>query len=81
MGCRSRDIGGEDKSGGTVRGKIVYAYSNEAGEVLTWFDQVLNTRRFSGHFNIRESSGADGCPTFLVGPQHIQVGEDADEGM
>jgi 5S rRNA maturation endonuclease (ribonuclease M5) len=37
MGYLPRDTGGEDKSGGTMRGKVVYAYSNEAGEVLTWF--------------------------------------------
>ncbi|MBI1832254.1 MAG: hypothetical protein HYR84_12490 [Planctomycetes bacterium] len=28
---------GEDKSGGTMRGKIVYPYFSETGEVLTWF--------------------------------------------
>ena len=28
---------GEDKSGGTMRGKIVYCYRSEAGEILTWF--------------------------------------------
>ncbi len=37
MGYLPRDVGGEDKSGGTMRGKIVYAYCNEAGDVLTWF--------------------------------------------
>ena len=37
MGYLPRDTGGEDKSGGTMRGKIVYAYSNYAGDVLTWF--------------------------------------------
>lgn len=37
MGYLSRDTGGQDKSGGTMRGKIVYAYCNEAGDVLTWF--------------------------------------------
>jgi len=37
MGYLPRDVGGEDKSGGTMRGKIVYAYCNDAGEVLTWF--------------------------------------------
>jgi 5S rRNA maturation endonuclease (ribonuclease M5) len=37
MGYLPRDAGGEDKSGGTMRGKIVYAYPNDAGEVLTWF--------------------------------------------
>ncbi len=37
MGYLPRDVGGEDKSGGTMRGKIVYAYPNAAGEVLTWF--------------------------------------------
>lgn len=29
--------GGDDKSGGTMRGKIVYGYPAETGEVLTWF--------------------------------------------
>ncbi len=28
---------GDDKSGGTMRGRIVYAYASETGEVLTWF--------------------------------------------
>lgn len=37
MGYLPRDVGGEDKSGGTMRGKIVYAYHDEAGNVLTWF--------------------------------------------
>ncbi|MFO0966115.1 MAG: hypothetical protein U0793_11105 [Gemmataceae bacterium] len=35
-GYLPRDTG-EDKSGGTMRGKIVYCYRSEAGEVLTWF--------------------------------------------
>lgn len=37
MGYLPRDTGGEDKSGGTMRGKIVYGYLSDAGEVLTWF--------------------------------------------
>jgi 5S rRNA maturation endonuclease (ribonuclease M5) len=37
MGYLPRDVGGEDKSGGTMRGKIVYAYTDEEGNVLTWF--------------------------------------------
>lgn len=37
MGYLPRDTGGEDKSGGTMRGKIVYGYRNEAGEILAWF--------------------------------------------
>jgi 5S rRNA maturation endonuclease (ribonuclease M5) len=37
MGYLPRDTGGEDKSGGTMRGKIVYPYLSEAGEVLSWF--------------------------------------------
>ena len=37
MGYLPRDTGGEDKSGGTMRGKIVYEYPNEAGDVLAWF--------------------------------------------
>ena len=28
---------GDDKSGGTMRGRIVYAYASESGEVLSWF--------------------------------------------
>lgn len=36
MGLLPRDAG-EDKSGGTMRGRIVYAYSSETGDVLTWF--------------------------------------------
>jgi 5S rRNA maturation endonuclease (ribonuclease M5) len=35
-GYLPRDAG-EDRSGGTMRGKIVYCYRSEAGEVLTWF--------------------------------------------
>lgn len=37
LGYLPRDLGGKDKSGGTMRGKITYAYLNEAGEVLTFF--------------------------------------------
>lgn len=37
MGYLPRDVGGKDKSGGTMRGKITYAYLNDAGEMLTWF--------------------------------------------
>lgn len=36
MGYLPRDAG-DDKSGGTMRGKIVYPYLAENGEVLTWF--------------------------------------------
>lgn len=36
MGYLPRDTG-DDKSGGTMRGKIVYPYFSETGEVLTWF--------------------------------------------
>lgn len=36
MGFLPRDAG-EDKSGGTMRGRIVYAYPSETGDVLTWF--------------------------------------------
>ena len=35
-GYLPRDTG-EDKSGGTMRGKIVYPYLSETGDVLTWF--------------------------------------------
>lgn len=35
-GYLSRDAGG-DRSGGTMRGKIVYPLLSERGEVLTWF--------------------------------------------
>lgn len=37
VGYLPRDVGGEDKSGGTMRGKIVYSYTNEEGNILTWF--------------------------------------------
>lgn len=37
VGYLPRDVGGEDKQGGTMRGKVVYAYLSEQGEVLTWF--------------------------------------------
>ena len=36
-GYLPRDVGGEDKSGGTMRGKMVYGYLSETGEVLSWF--------------------------------------------
>src|SRR5207245_4165972 len=36
MGYLPRDTG-EDKSGGTMRGKIVYPYFSEKGELLSWF--------------------------------------------
>ncbi len=36
MGYLPRDTG-DDKSGGTMRGKIVYPYLSETGQVLTWF--------------------------------------------
>lgn len=37
LGYLPRDTGGEDKSGGTMRGRIVYAYLDENGDPLTWF--------------------------------------------
>lgn len=37
MGYLPRDVGGADKSGGTMRGRIVYGYLDEEGHVLTWF--------------------------------------------
>jgi 5S rRNA maturation endonuclease (ribonuclease M5) len=37
VGYLPRDVGGDDKSGGTMRGKIVYAYKDEEANVLTWF--------------------------------------------
>lgn len=37
VGYLPRNVGGDDKSGGTMRGKIVYGYTNAAGEILTWF--------------------------------------------
>jgi 5S rRNA maturation endonuclease (ribonuclease M5) len=37
VGYLPRDVGGGDKSGGTMRGNIVYGYPDEAGNVLTWF--------------------------------------------
>lgn len=36
MGYLPRDTG-EDKAGGTMRGKIVYPYLSQTGDVLTWF--------------------------------------------
>jgi 5S rRNA maturation endonuclease (ribonuclease M5) len=36
MGYLPRDTGG-DHAGGTMRGKIVYPWLSDAGEVLTWF--------------------------------------------
>lgn len=41
--CRAWRVGylprdtGEDKAGGTMRGKVVYPYLSETGELLTWF--------------------------------------------
>ncbi len=37
VGYLPRDVGGEDRSGGTMRGKVVYPFLSESGEVLTWF--------------------------------------------
>ncbi len=37
MGYLPRDTGGEDKTGGTMRGRVAYAYLSETGDVLTWF--------------------------------------------
>ena len=37
MGYLPHDVGGQDKSGGTMRGKVVYGLANEAGEIVTWF--------------------------------------------
>jgi 5S rRNA maturation endonuclease (ribonuclease M5) len=37
VGYLPRDSGGDDKSGGTMRGRIVYGYHDEEGNVLTWF--------------------------------------------
>ena len=36
MGYLPRDAGG-DRSGGTMRGRIVYGLTDDAGDVLTWF--------------------------------------------
>ncbi|MBI3468312.1 MAG: hypothetical protein HY000_35360, partial [Planctomycetes bacterium] len=36
VGYLPRDTGG-DHAGGTMRGKIVYGYASETGELLTWF--------------------------------------------
>src|SRR5207237_812825 len=36
VGFLPRDTG-EDKSGGTMRGRIVYPYLSDSGDVLTWF--------------------------------------------
>jgi 5S rRNA maturation endonuclease (ribonuclease M5) len=37
MGYLPRDTGGSDKTGGTMRGSVVYPILSETGEVLTWF--------------------------------------------
>lgn len=37
VGYLPHDVGGEDKGGGTMRGKVVFALLSEKGEVLTWF--------------------------------------------
>ncbi|MGC3971611.1 MAG: toprim domain-containing protein [Pirellulales bacterium] len=37
VGYLPRDVGGSDKSGGTMRGKVVYGYMDEKGRLLTWF--------------------------------------------
>lgn len=37
LGYLPQHVGGEDRSGGTLRGKIVYPYLSEAGELLCWF--------------------------------------------
>jgi len=37
VGYLPRNVGGDDKSGGTMRGKTVYGYKDEEGNVLTWF--------------------------------------------
>lgn len=37
MGYLPRDVGGGDKSGGTMRGRIVYGYHDESSNILTWF--------------------------------------------
>lgn len=37
LGYLPRDAGGEDKSGGTMRGSVVYCYLSAENEVLTWF--------------------------------------------
>jgi hypothetical protein len=41
VGYLPRDVG-EDKSGGTMRGKIVYPYLSESGEVLSWFGRNVD---------------------------------------
>lgn len=41
MGYLPRDTN-EDKSGGTMRGKIVYPYCSDNGEILTWFGRDPN---------------------------------------
>ena len=55
MGYLPHDTGG-DKSGGTMRGKIVYPMLSERGEVLTWFgrDPQYEVKRANW-----ESSGRD----------------------
>ncbi len=42
MGYLPRDVGGADKSGGSMRGKVVYGYLSPEGDILTWFGRNLN---------------------------------------
>lgn len=37
IGYLPRDVAGEDKSGGTLRGKVTYPYFSESGDILCWF--------------------------------------------
>lgn len=41
MGFLPRDTG-PDKSGGTMRGKVVYPYFSESGQILTWFGRNVD---------------------------------------
>jgi hypothetical protein len=49
MGYLPRDAG-ENKSGGTMRGNVVYAYADEQGRPLAWFGRDPEWERKHGHW-------------------------------
>jgi hypothetical protein len=55
MGYLSRDTG-EDKSGGTMRGTVVYPYFSESGELLTWFGRDPNFEEKHGDWEKTDKS-------------------------
>ncbi len=56
MGYLPRDVGGDDKSGGTMRGRIVYGYSDEDGNVLTWFGRDPDFEEKHRHWEVSDRS-------------------------